>query len=316
MTNHALTKKTTPKVTILMGVYNGADHLGAQLISITGQSHANWQLVCSDDGSTDNSRDILNDFAQRWPKQVTMIDGPKTGFSDNYMSLLRHLPLDAGYVCFADHDDVWLPEKIARGLNALELLGSQPSLYCARQFYWYPHIERQVMSPRMTRPFTLQNALIENIATGNTIMFNPAAAVLAQRATSRVGSVFAHDWWLYLLVTATGGTVYFDNAAPAILYRQHATNAIGAGKGLLPQIKRKVGVLRGLFSQRIEGNMHALLAVEDLLTPDAQDICHRFAQARRTSGVARLAAFHRIAPYRQRWVDTLGFWGAASLGRV
>ncbi|MGC1505534.1 MAG: glycosyltransferase [Sulfitobacter sp.] len=316
MTNNAPSNDLASKVTILMGIRNGSDHLAAQLQSISSQSHTNWHLICSDDGSTDGSREIIRDFARNHPDQITLKSGSCTGFSDNFMSLIRDLPREAGYVSFADQDDIWLPDKVSRGLHDLRRFGPDPALYCGRQSYWYPDTGRQLASPRMIRPFTLRNALIENVATGNTILLNPAAACLARQAACRTGHVFAHDWWLYLLMTATGHTVYFDNGVPALLYRQHACNAIGAGRGLFKQIQRKTSVLGGVFSQRIDGNLQALRAVEDLLTPQSRDICHLFSQARHKSTVPRLTAIRHIAPYRQRRTGTLGFWGAASLGRV
>ncbi|MFY0646215.1 MAG: glycosyltransferase [Sulfitobacter geojensis] len=316
MTSNSTSHDRPLKVTILLGIHNGAGHLNAQLKSISRQSHANWHLICSDDGSTDNSLAILSDFAKSHPGQVTLNVGPCRGFSHNFMSMICALPKEAGYVSFADQDDVWHPEKLARALRQLNNIGSTPALYCGRQTYWYPTTNRQVTSPEMRRPFTLRNALIENVATGNTIMLNPAATRLAQHAACRTPSVFAHDWWLYLLMTATGGIVHFDNGPPAIFYRQHPRNVIGAGKGLLAQIHRKSGVLRGVFSRRIDGNLQALFAIEDLMTPQARDICRRFSQARRKSTLARLAAMRRISLYRQHRADTLGYWGAASLGRL
>lgn len=316
MTSNASSIPHGPKITILMGIHNGADHLAAQLHSIARQSHTNWRLICSDDGSTDNSLKIIYNFSETRPGQVTIHTGPCSGFADNFMSLIRRLPEDAEYVGFADQDDIWLPDKLARALPSLESSGGDPALYCGRQSYWYPKTNRLVHSPKMARPFTLRNALIENVASGNTILLNPAAANLARRAARQTGSVFAHDWWLYLLMTATGGAVLYDNDPPRILYRQHAHNAIGAGTGVLCQIRRKAEVLRGVFSQRIDKNLQALRAVEDLLTPQARDLCRCFSAARHASTGARLLAIHRIALYRQRRAQTLGFWGAASLGCI
>lgn len=305
-----------PNITILMGVRNGAGHLQAQLDSIAAQTHENWRLVCSDDGSTDGSCAILQEFARGRPDQVSLLSGPRSGFSDNYMSIIRACPRQPGFISFADQDDIWLPDKLRRGVQALSGTAPNPTLYCARQTYWYPQSNRKIASLKMARPFSLRNALIENVATGNTIMLNPQAANLVRLAALRTASVFAHDWWLYLLITATGGHVHFDNGPSSILYRQHGANVIGAGRGLMPQVQRKIGVLRGLFSHRVEANLAALQSVEDLLTPQARYICQSFTQARQTSGVARLAALRRVAPYRQRRVHTVGFWGAASLGLV
>ncbi len=307
---------TAPLVTILMGVHNGARHLPAQLASIARQSISDWHLICSDDRSTDASRALLDDFAALHGNKVSVISGPGRGFSANYMALIADLPQDVGHVCFADQDDIWLPDKLERSLDALRHSGVTPTLSCGRHMYWFPDTGRRIASPRFHRPFTLRNALIENVASGNTVMLNPAAAALAQRAARRTGAVFAHDWWLYLLLTGCGGTVIFDNGPPSILYRQHGKNSIGAGVGPAAQIMRKLGVLKGLFSNRIDGNLAALSAVPDLLTPDAFEICQNFAIARRAKGLSRLTKLRRVGPYRQGRAATLGFWGAASLGRV
>jgi hypothetical protein len=167
-----------------------------------------------------------------------------------------------------------------------------------------------------TRPPGFRNALIENIATGNSILLNPPAARLARGAAQRTGSVFAHDWWLYLLITGAGGNVAFDPGAPSLLYRQHEGNVIGGGQTASAQIGRKIKVLQGAFSDRIKGNLAAMEAVRDLLTPENQSVLDAFAQARNAPLPTRLTALRKIGPYRQTTLGNIGFWGAASLGRI
>lgn len=307
---------TGPKVNILMGVHNGAAHLPTQLQSIADQTHQNWHLWCSDDGSTDGSAGVVTDFAASLPGRITLVAGPRRGFSENYMSLIRNLPTNPGFVAFSDQDDEWLPQKLSKALSDLRAHGDHPALYCGRHLIWYPDTGQEIRSASPTRPCSLRNALIENVASGNTVVLNPAAASLAQTAAQRVGPVFAHDWWLYLMICAVDGRICFDNGPPLIRYRQHTTNQIGAGRGIRHQCARKLGVLRGEFSNRITGNLAALQAMHDLLTPQANALIHDFTQARQARGVSRLAALGRVAPYRQNRAHTLGFWGAASLGRV
>ena len=315
MTSNAPVPSRSFDVTILMGVHNGALHLGEQLRSIAAQTCPHWNLICADDGSTDESRDILSEFQRQTPARVVLKDGPGRGFSANYMQMIATLPATAGFVAFADQDDIWLPGKIDR---ALAVLGqsSQPMLYCGRQVLWYPGQARPAITPARHRPAGLRNALIENIAHGNTIVLNPAAARLAQGAALRTGPVFAHDWWLYLLISACGGQVIHDNGPPLIHYRQHGGNAIGAGRGWRAQITRKKGVLRGVFAERVAGNLAALGAVDDQLTAEARQIIADFSKARACRTAGRLAGLQRIRPYRQNWRASLGFWGAASLGLV
>ncbi|KIN62878.1 Glycosyl transferase, group 2 family protein [Sulfitobacter noctilucicola] len=296
-----------------MGVRDGALHLEEQLKSIADQTHKNWNLIASDDGSTDQSRDILHRFSHSFPDRVSIQSGPERGFSANYMSLIATLKPDAGHVCFADQDDVWLPRKLTNSVKALSSHVA-PALSCGRHYVWHSGNDRKFASAKMSRPFTFRNALIENVAAGNTMMINPPAARLAQAAALRSGPVFAHDWWLYLLMTGVSGAILFDNSTPDILYRQHARNQIGAGVGMVQQIRRKLGVLRGLFTERLDGNIAALTLVSDLLTPDARQILEQFEQARTQEGLARLLALRSVAPYRQSKMHTLGFWGAAGLG--
>jgi len=124
-------------VDILMAVYNGAETLPAQLKSFDAQTHPHWRLLASDDGSRDNSLQILQTFASRHPSgKVKIIQGPQTGASENFLGLLRHVA-DQGraprWIAFSDQDDVWLPDKISRAMNALRQNGpTHPALYCSR----------------------------------------------------------------------------------------------------------------------------------------------------------------------------------------
>ena len=62
-------------VTILLATLNGEDYLKAQLESIAAQTYENWQLVVGDDGSTDDTISIIEEFSEKHPDQVTIITG-------------------------------------------------------------------------------------------------------------------------------------------------------------------------------------------------------------------------------------------------
>jgi glycosyltransferase involved in cell wall biosynthesis len=303
-------------ISILMGVLNGAPFLPEQLKSLDTQDHSNWTLTCSDDGSSDASGQIISDFANANRNQITQQFGPATGFSDNYMGLIRALPANPAYVAFADQDDIWGPGKLSRAIDALKDMGGEPALYCARRWVWYPQTGRSIASPKRILPSNFKNALIENIASGNTIVLNPAAARLARDAAQRTGHVFAHDWWLYLLITGAGGRILFDNDTPCVHYRQHSANAIGANYGMAHLARRKLSVLQGTFASRVALNIAAMHAVRDVLTPRARGTLDDFAIARRANVLKRLGSLYRIAPHRQTRLATLGFWGAAGVGRI
>lgn len=300
-----------------MGLHEGGVHLDRQLHSLFTQSHARWSLLASDDSIGEDSRTRLLRFAETVQQEVQLIEGPRQGFADNYLQLIRRAR--PGWLAFADQDDIWLPDKLARAVTMLSgVPDDQPSLYCARSAIWDGKSPagdaRATLAPG--RALGFRNALIENMAQGNTILLNPAATALAQAACAGTETFFAHDWWLYLLITGVGGRVLFDAGPPVLLYRQHANNAIGAGSGARGQIARKWMVLRGAFGARISQNIAALRTCHGMLTPENAAVLEGFAQARARALPGRIAGLWRLGLYRQRPLGTLGFWGAAALGRV
>lgn len=307
---------STPRIDILMGVYNGEVHLPAQLASIASQNHRNWHLICSDDGSSDNSLRVIDGFSQQNPGRLTLRTGPGEGFAANFLSMLAGLPDSNQFVGFADQDDVWHAAKITRAIACLASHRDQPALYCGRRTIWWPGSERRIESPMRIRPCNFRNALIENVASGNTIVLNPKAARLAKEAAEQIEGAFAHDWFLYLLITGAGGKVFFDNGPPLILYRQHGGNAIGASGGLQAQLNRKFGVLHGRFKHRIDQNLHALKTLRHILTEENDQLLSEFSSARNQSLTWRLVAFSRCGVFRHDRSGAVGFWGAAALGKV
>src|SRR5690606_25344152 len=83
------------------------------------------------------------------------------------------------------------------------------------------------MSQLFKRPPSFPNALMQNIAGGNTMVFN---ADLRRVLGSAPPRVVIHDWWLYLATTACDGLVRYD-PEPSLRYRQHGDNLIGMNIG-------------------------------------------------------------------------------------
>ncbi|MDH5453275.1 MAG: glycosyltransferase, partial [Paracoccaceae bacterium] len=180
-------------VRIVMAVYNGALCLLPQLESIAQQSHRNWSILISDDGSTDHSLEIIDAFKHDNPThQITCVGGPKLGFAQNFVSLLRRAPIDESYLAFSDQDDVWLNDRLARGLEALKLVGpNRPALFCSRTWVTDANLGHRRLSTSRNRPPGFLNALVQNIAAGNTILLNPAARQLVCAASHEVGDLVA-----------------------------------------------------------------------------------------------------------------------------
>ena len=109
------------KILILLAAYNGEKYLSEQIKSIQGQTISNWTLVVRDDGSDDNSKDIIEDFAVRDTRIRLLHDEREgRGMTYNFAALMQvALAEGADAVFFSDQDDIWLPHKIARQLQSL-----------------------------------------------------------------------------------------------------------------------------------------------------------------------------------------------------
>lgn len=302
-------------VTILMGLHQGAAHLRAQLDSLSAQVHADWRLVVSDDGSRDAGPAILAEYAAtRSPGQVTCVQGPGRGFAANYLSMLAGLPDDPGWVAFSDQDDVWLPDRLSRGLAALA--GEGLALYCSRTWVTGPDLSGRVLSPRFRRPASFRNALVQNVVAGNTILLNPAAARLMVASARVVPAVVAHDWWAYLLITGAGGRVVQD-PEPTLLYRQHGGNTIGSNAGWRARMRRLRQVWAGRLKDWNDINTAALEASARFLTSETRAILSDWKRMRAAHPAPlRLIRLARLRLYRQTCASAAVLWFAAATGRL
>ncbi len=300
-----------PRVAILLATYNGAPWLRAQLDSLLRQTHDNWVLYWRDDGSGDGTIAILQAFGQRAGQgrcvQVAEPQG-RLGATGNFLTLLRSVGgtlAEHDMVAFADQDDIWLPQKLERGVAALRLAPrDEPILYCARQILVDAGLQRLGISAALSRPSGFPASLTQNVATGCTVMLNRAAALLV--AASRPSTGTLHDWWAYLLVTAAGGRLIQDEA-PVVLYRQHGQNLVGAPASMA---RRALGALRRgpvVFMTVLREHIAALLAQPELISARARADLAILDHALRGSAACRVAAMRMPGLHRQTWPETLLF---------
>jgi glycosyltransferase involved in cell wall biosynthesis len=296
---------------VLLSTYNGARFLGEQLGSLLAQQHADWTLFWRDDGSADATPAIMAAFAARLGAgRCVHVANPagNLGVRDSFLTLLRAaLPtLDTGdAAAFCDQDDVWLPEKLARGVAALAgVPDGTPALYCARQTLTDANLKPIGLSPPFNCPPGFPAALTQNIATGCTILLNRAAARLVAGSSPPAGAL--HDWWCYLLVSAAGGRVLTDDT-PVLLYRQHGGNVVGARPSLR---QRAVAAARrgpGPFMADFKRHLNGLAAHASLLTPHARRDVATLQVALAGSRLRRLAALRMPGLRRAQWSEGLLF---------
>ena len=308
-----------PRVAVLLATYNGAAALRAQLDSFAAQSHPPVLLLVSDDGSRDDSCGIVKGFAGANPQiRVDLGTGPCRGAAQNFLSLLRRVPDDIDIVALSDQDDVWLPDKLRRGVRALSNSGPGTRtclLYCGRSWECDADLGNRRLSRGAKRPASFRHALVQNLAGGNTMMLNRAALDLCRAASPEARKLVVHDWWLYQIITGTGGQVIFDDA-PLLLYRQHSGNLIGANRGLEAKKKRLSMLFSGRFRRWNTINIKALTASAHRLTPENRALLEMFARDRDGTLWQRVSMIRRAGLYRQGLQGSLSLYLAALLRRV
>ena len=299
------------RVLILLSTYNGAAYLHEQLQSLSAQTHTDWIVYWRDDGSGDGTVGIMSEFAAAvGDHRFVRVPEPAGRLwpTASFIALLQAaVPVmgAADCVAFADQDDVWLPDKLARAVKALASADVKaPTLYCARLAVVDANLRLSRATTITQRGSGFPAALTQNIATGCTVMLNGSAAKLIASSVLPPGTF--HDWWSYLLVTAAGGRVLVDETVVA-LYRQHGRNVVGAPAS---QPQRAAAALRRgpvAFMNMLREHVQALVSRPDLVTGHNYQVLMQIHDALQGNVLKKVTALRLPGLRRQGWLETLLF---------
>lgn len=224
-------------IDILLSAYNGANYIDEQIASILNQTEQDWRLLLRDDGSTDRTGEMIDGYAKAHPGKIVQCEDGlgNVGVIRSFELLMEKS--DAEYILFSDHDDVWLPEKIALTLREMRRLEEEygtgtPLLV---------HTDLQVVDEQLhlidesfwhysaIDPYALDGDLkmlgMSNSVTGCTMMINRA---LKEKALPFPKEIAMHDAWLSIVAGRYGKVKPLGVAT--IKYRQHMGNVVGAQK--------------------------------------------------------------------------------------
>ena len=308
--------QTSPKVAILLCTYHGQRYLTDQLESFAKQSYHNWEVWASDDGSQDDTHNILETYRDKWGSDRLSIHfGPEEGFAANFLSLTCRAQIQADCYAYSDQDDIWKTHKLQRAVDLLSSVPNNvPALYCSRTRLVDDKNQHIGYSPLFSKPPSFANALMQNVGGGNTMVFNDAARKLLCEAGEDV-DVVTHDWWAYLVVSGCGGSVFYD-ATPSVRYRQHDGNLVGTNSSWSARFVRLRMLFKGRFRTWIDKNIQALQKIRSKLTPENQHILDQFMTTRQQWLIPRLIGLRRSGIYRQTFLGNLGLIAAALFKKI
>jgi glycosyltransferase involved in cell wall biosynthesis len=221
----------SPSVSVVMGTYNGGKYIREQLNSILGQTRIPSELVVSDDGSTDDTLSIVEDFARNAPfKTVVHKNFDRLGFRANFVNAMGLAGSEL--ISFCDQDDIWMPNK----LEATTAFFSDPDMMMVHHnailisangddlgnLIW-PQPKQEPIAMRMALPPWFN-------VPGLTQLFRREIASTAFAWPSSISpetanQTLVHDQWVTFISNSLGKVGYINE--PLAKYRQHGQNAIG-----------------------------------------------------------------------------------------
>lgn len=275
------------KVLVLLSTFRGRTFLLEQIDSILKQNGVSVELLVRDDGSDDETIDLLSEIAAT-DSRVDLIKGHNIGVVGSFFDLLVHTHgRDADFIALADQDDIWPVERLQRQCAALSMLApDQPGL-CYGGFIRIDASGDPIDGEAILPPLPNKGALLsENEIPGCTMVLNRSACELVRGELPPPDRIFMHDWWLEQVICFTGTIVRVDDIV--LHYRQHDGNLIG-----LPS---NFGIWRDRLTRirRLHGR-HPLLA-------QVGELHRRFADRMEPADRNRVEAFLGAAggPFRKR----------------
>ncbi|HEX7903060.1 MAG TPA: glycosyltransferase [Chitinophagaceae bacterium] len=106
----------TPKVSIIISTYNGEKYIAETIASIREQTYSNWELVIVDDGSEDNTCEIIAGIKD---ERIQLHKAGRIGINGRIKNIALS-KISGELIAFIDHDDLWAPSKLEKQVTALQ----------------------------------------------------------------------------------------------------------------------------------------------------------------------------------------------------
>lgn len=237
------------EIAIIIATYNSANYIIELLESLERQTYTNFSCYIHDDGSSDETMDLISEYKKCSQMDIRILNYPHVGSAKgNFLSMLNYV--NEPYIMFCDHDDVWLDYKVEKSIKKIkEVEGectNRPVLVFSDLVVVNENLEtisNSFMKYGGLRPDRIKTnqLLIENMAPGCTMIANKALYSLARKITD-INSIIMHDHF-FMLVASCFGQVEFLNE-PLLLYRQHGDNEVGAAQKIATLTRVRLAIMR------------------------------------------------------------------------
>ncbi len=233
------------QVHIVMATYNGEKYVREQLDSLLVQTHENLTIEVCDDGSTDGTVAIVEEYAKR-DKRVSLYRNAKNqGYVKNFLEGIKRC--QAPYVMLCDQDDIWQRDKVeqtlAEMIQAEREMPDKPVLVFTNAVSFDSDTGKELglfheTSHLNVKKVDTAHLFMENKCIGCTMMMNRAVLPFLNELPEEIR---VHDWWLALICSHFGVIRYIPKVT--LRYRQHEGNQIG-GTSYSGYLKKRLAHIR------------------------------------------------------------------------
>jgi glycosyltransferase involved in cell wall biosynthesis len=206
-----------PEISICIATFNGEKFIIEQLNSIYASlayaNITNFEVIVSDDGSSDSTLDLLSAFHN---PNLFVVMGPRKGINKNFESLITRAKGSILFCC--DQDDVWLPNRVSRALE----LGAHRNLVLAEAYVVDSDlIGTQLFNDLVPRSKGFLRNMYRNSFTG-AFLAGPLRIFETALPFPKSGKVM-YDWWIGIVCIIEGINLIIDDK-PTVKYRRHSGN--------------------------------------------------------------------------------------------
>ena len=227
------------KIDILLATYNGSKYLHEQLDSILSQSYGNINVIIRDDGSSDNTVMIINEYEEKDNRVKLLNDNlGNLGFVRNFEELMKNSTSE--YLMFSDQDDIWYNNKVETSytrIKAIEEINGKSCpilVHTNSRIMNYETRTKSLFISNCAKNSSFENSFFNFFVQGSTVLINES---LKREALPFSKEVYLHDRYLHLIAEFIGVRAYID--MPTMDYRQHSNNEIGSRVNIIDKIKNK-----------------------------------------------------------------------------
>ncbi|MBC7389199.1 MAG: glycosyltransferase family 2 protein [Opitutaceae bacterium] len=305
-------------ISIALACYNGEKFLAEQLNSIFNQTYKNLEVIASVDLSTDSTIEILENYSKLYNLKIVHNHAEK-GVLSNFQNALIHT--SGKYIAFADQDDVWFPDKIEKSLELIvniEKSVANPipilvfsDLKVVDQQLNVLHDSYLISKGLNPDNILLQQLMIENVATGCTILINNHLKDLVKNFPKGIAM---HDVFMAMTASAFGRIGYLPT--PTLYYRQHGSNVVGLSEksfnSSLSTTLRHFIKNEDFLEREILQASAFYKNYQTKLRKDQKELMEAFLKIKSKNFIKRLCFFIAHKFIKGTGLKTLNFWLKAS----